>query len=154
MKITQRTATLDDAALLLTWRNDPSARDFSQHSQLISSDEHARWFSARLERVQFEPFLFFMANLEVVGMSRLDLISEFDDKYVISILVDPSRYGRGIGKAILDMTCDSFFGLHPNKSILAKVHKQNVVSQRLFASCGFKPVTSTDDFINFEKSFK
>ena len=75
MEITQRTATLGDAAVLLTWRNNPSAREFSVHSEPISSDEHLSWLSARLQRVQFEPFFMFASNHKMIGMSRLDVAS-------------------------------------------------------------------------------
>jgi RimJ/RimL family protein N-acetyltransferase len=152
MKITQRTATLKDAPLILTWRNHPSTREFLPHSTLIENNEHSRWFSARLERLQLEPFLLFEVDHEVVGISRLDLVLEFTDKYEISILVDPKQHGNGIGTKILDMTCKDFFRSHPNKSIIARVHSQNIASQRLFVSAGFLLRSSEGAFLNFERS--
>ena len=85
MEITQRPATLGDAAILLTWRNNPSTREFSHHSGLILSDEHLEWLTARLERIQFEPFFLFAADHQAIGMSRLDILSGSVDKYEISI---------------------------------------------------------------------
>ena len=152
MNITQRTATLEDASVLLTWRNDPNAREFSVHFDPIPTDEHIRWYSARLARVRLEPFFMFVVNREAVGMSRLDITAEFTDKYEISILVDPNQQSKGIGTKIIEMTCESFFKLHPDKSIIARVHKQNFTSQRLFIRAGFSPLKSTADFLKFEKS--
>jgi RimJ/RimL family protein N-acetyltransferase len=154
MEIRQRTATLDDADLLLNWRNDQSAREFSLNSNLIQIDEHLQWLSARLKRIELEPFYLFIAEGEVVGMSRLEIVSGLTDVYEISILIDPYKQGRGLGAKILDMTCKSFFRLHPNKSINALVHKNNHVSQRLFLSAGFQLKTPIGDFINYEKAFK
>lgn len=109
MELTQRTATLEDADVLLTWRNNPSAREFSLHSELIPIDEHLKWLSDRLERVQIEPFFLFVADHKMIGMSRLDVVSEPTNKYEISILVDPDQHGKGVGARILNMTCESFF---------------------------------------------
>ena len=152
MEITQRTATLSDAAILLAWRNNPSTREFSHHSELILSDEHLEWLTARLERIQFEPFFLFAADDKPIGMSRLDILSGSVNKYEISILVDPNQHGKGVGARILDMTCGTFFSLYPDKTIVARVHRHNLVSQKLFTSAGFQLVPSVGDFLHFEKS--
>ena len=152
MEITQRTATLGDAAVLLTWRNNPSAREFSLQSELIPTDEHLKWLSGRLERVPLEPFFLFATNHKMIGMSRLDVVSGPTDKYEISILVDPDQHGRGVGTRILNMTCESFFSLHPDITIVAKVHEHNFVSQKLFTSAGFELRAQIGHFLHFEKT--
>ena len=152
MEITQRTAKLEDAALLLAWRNNPSVREFSLHSGVIQNDEHMDWFTARLERVQHEPFFLFVAAYEAIGMSRLDFMFESTDKYEISILVDPNQQGKGFGTKILNMTCGAFFSLNPDKIIIANVHQHNSVSQKLFLKAGFQLINSVGDFFQFEKT--
>lgn len=154
MKITKRTATLGDAAVLLTWRNNPNAREFSLHSELIPFDEHLKWLSHRLERVELEPFFLFTTNNKMIGMSRLDIVSGSTDEYEISILVESDQRGKGVGTRILNMTCESFFSLHPDKTIVAKVHEHNLVSQKLFANADFELRTPESDFLHFEKTFK
>ena len=154
MEITQRTATLGDAALLLTWRNNPSAREFSLHSEQIPLDEHLKWLSDRLERVQLEPFFIVAVDHKMIGMSRLDIASGPADKYEISILVDPDQHGKGVGTRILNMTCESLFSLHPDKTIVAKVHEHNFISQKLFANAGLELRTPEGSFLHFEKTFK
>ena len=151
MKITQRTATLGDAAMLLTWRNNPSARKFSINSEHIPDDQHLEWFRARLERTQIEPFFLYEAESKVIGMSRFDIASGTANKSEISILVEPSEYGKGVGKKILNMACVTFFDLHLNHAIVANVHKQNFVSQKLFVGAGFELLPSVGDFLHFEK---
>ena len=152
MEITQRTATLSDAAILLAWRNNPSTREFSHHSELILSDEHLEWLTARLERIQFEPFFLFAADDKPIGMSRLDILSGSVNKYEISILVDPNQHSKGIGTRILHMTCEAFFSLHHNYSIVASVHQNNFVSQKLFTGASFELLPSVGDFLHFEKN--
>jgi RimJ/RimL family protein N-acetyltransferase len=154
MEITQRNATLADADVLLNWRNNASAREFSLQSELIAMDEHLKWLSGRLERVQFEPFFLFAEDQKVIGMSRLDVVSGQTNKYEISILVDPDQHKKGIGTRILNMTCESFFSLHPNKTIVARVRLNNFVSQKLFTRAGFELQNPVGDFLHFEKSFK
>ena len=152
MEITQRTATLGDAAVLLAWRNNPSAREFSLHSEVILGDEHLEWFTARLERVQFEPFFLFSVDSKAIGMSRLDVLSRSVSKFEISILVDPNQTGNGVGMKILNMTCETFFSLHPDYSIVANVHHYNIVSQKLFSRAGFELLSSEGNFLHFEKN--
>ena len=152
MEITQRTAAFSDALVLLTWRNNPRVREFSVHSELIPTNEHLEWLTARLERVQLEPFFLFESDHKVIGMSRLDVISKSTGKYEISVLVDPNQHGKGVGTRILNMTCESFFSMHPEDTIVATVHQQNFVSQKLFISAGFDLQSSSGDFLHFEKT--
>lgn len=151
MIITQRTATLCDAALILTWRNNPNTRKFSKNSEQIPDDQHLEWFRARLERIQFEPFFLYEAEFKAIGMSRFDIASGFANKFEISILVDPNEHGKGVGRKILDMACATLFGLNSDYTIVAGVHQQNFISQRLFAGAGFELRPSISDFLNFEK---
>ena len=152
MEITQQTATLRDAAILLTWRNNPSTREVSLNSEIILDKEHMGWLTARLARIPFEPFFLFTAANKAIGMSRLDAVSGSVNKFEISILVDPDQHGKGIGTRILNMTCDHFFSLHPDYSIVATVHRHNYVSQKLFTRAGFELMSSMGDFLNFEKN--
>lgn len=154
MEITQRPATFEDAGVLLTWRNNPSVRKFSLHSGLIPMDEHLEWIAGRLERVDLEPFFLFAADLKMIGMSRLDAASGSTDKFEISIVVEPNQHGKGLGTRILSMTCKSFFDLYPEKTIVAKIHVHNLVSQKLFARADFVLQTKLGDFLHFEKNFK
>ena len=152
MKITQRTATLEDGNILLTWRNHPSARKFSGQPKQILSEEHFEWLTARLERVQIEPFFLFVEDFQAIGMSRLDIISGTIDKYEISILVDPNQHGKGVGTKILNITCEIFFGLNPDYTIVARIHQDNLVSQKLFMGAGFELFSSLGNFLHLEKN--
>ena len=151
MEIRQRTATLDDASLLLKWRNNAAVREFSRNSNQIENKEHYEWLKARLERVQFEPFLLFETDFKAIGMSRLDIATEGTNKFEISILVDPKYQGNGIGSKILKMTCMTHFGSSPNSTIISIIHNHNFASQKLFLNAGFEFVTAFGKFLHFEK---
>jgi RimJ/RimL family protein N-acetyltransferase len=152
MGITKRNARLSDAALLLEWRNSPSAREYSQISEPIRFEEHLVWLSERLARIRVEPFYLFELGHKSVGMSRLDFEIEAANKFVISILVDPEQHGKGIGTTILNLTCQNFFKLHPNSTIIAKVHRDNSVSKKLFANASFELKDSEGNFLLLEKT--
>jgi spore coat polysaccharide biosynthesis protein SpsF len=152
MKINKRNATLGDAAQLLEWRNNPSVREFSLNSELILIEEHMSWLSNRLERIVFEPFLIFQLDNELIGMSRLEIVLGTLDEFEISILVDQNQQNKGIGTRILQMTCERFFSLHPDKTIVAKVHHNNLVSQKLFQNAGFRLQSSKQNFLYYKKS--
>ena len=152
MDITKRNASLSDATALLEWRNSPSARKFSQNSELIQIEDHLVWLSERLERITFEPFYIFELGHQLVGMSRLDFEFQSSNQFLISILVDPIQHGKGIGTRILSMTCANIFDLYPNSTIIAKVHQNNSVSQKLFVNCGFELQRLVGDFLRFERT--
>jgi UDP-2,4-diacetamido-2,4,6-trideoxy-beta-L-altropyranose hydrolase len=152
MYITKRNANLSDAAVLLKWRNSPSARKFSQNSELIQIEDHLVWLSERLERITFEPFYMFELGDQLVGMSRLDFESQSTNEFVISILVDPVQHGKGFGKKILNMTCANIFDSYPSSTIVAKVHQDNSISQKLFVNCGFKLQIRIGEFLRFERT--
>lgn len=152
MKITKRTATLDDAATLLAWRNHPSTRKISRQPEQIHIDEHMEWLTARLNKSELEPFYLFFEDFQPVGMSRLDAMSGLIQKYEISILVDPNKQGKGIGTKILSLTCESFLDLHPDHTIVAYINRSNYISQKLFVNAGFQLLPPFGDLLHFEKS--
>ena len=154
MGIAKRNASLGDAAVLLEWRNSPSARKFSQNSELIKIEDHLEWFMERLERTRVEPFFMFELNHKLVGMSRLDFEFQSEDEFVISILVNPEQHSKGIGTKILNITCETVFNLYPNHAISAIIHQSNLISQKLFVNAGFELQNPVGDFLKFKKQFK
>jgi RimJ/RimL family protein N-acetyltransferase len=133
----------------LEWRNNPSAREFSRNLELIRTEEHLTWLSERLGEIRFQPFYIFELGHKPVGMSRLDF--ESDNKFAISILVDPEHHGKGIGTIILNMTCEIFFDLYPSCAIVATVHQSNFISQKLFVKADFELRYLEGEFLHFEK---
>ena len=152
MGISKRNARSSVAALLLKWRNSPSVREFSQNSEAIGIEDHLAWLLERLAKIRFEPFFIFELGHESVGMSRLDFEVESADKFAISILVDPEQRSKGTGTAILNMTCEIFFNLHPSYTLVATVHTSNHISQKLFLRAGFQLQNTLGEFLYFEKT--
>lgn len=152
MKIVQRAASLADASILLKWRNDSIVREFSLNSHVITSSEHAAWFSSRLERQESEPFSFFDVADKTVGMTRLDIFPELDKTFALSILVDPILQGQGIGGRILVLTCENFFERFPHNKIVAIVKEENQISHKLFQNANFTHLNRIDGSIRYIKT--
>jgi RimJ/RimL family protein N-acetyltransferase len=151
MSFTPRTAKLIDANILLDWRNNSTVREYSTNPQIISYEKHLVWLADRLQRVGMEPFFVFENNGEMVGTSRLDLVSQPARKYEISLLVDPLKHSQGFGTRILKLTCDAFFDLKLGEVLQARIHPENFISIKLFKASGFEKLKAKSDFLYFEK---
>jgi RimJ/RimL family protein N-acetyltransferase len=152
MEITQRNARLTDAQIILDWRNSAEARAFSVNPEILSLDEHTSWMVNRLEKIETDPFLLFFENDIAVGFTRFDFIIDTFNRFEISILIDSKLQGTGLGTRILQDSCKFFFSLHPKGTIVARVHKFNFASQRVFAKNKFEKVSQISDFHLYELS--
>lgn len=153
MKLIHRTAQQEDEALLLSWRNSSSVREFSLNPGEISISQHAMWFANRLQRSNVEPFIFFILGNKTIGTSRLDLVPGSSNEYEISILIDSEFQGKRLGTKILQITLDEFFNRFPEKKITARIHKKNVISLRLFQQAGFEYISEENNFLKYQKKF-
>jgi RimJ/RimL family protein N-acetyltransferase len=117
-----RPATLDDASLLLEWRNDPLTRRMSINGDLVDRETHIAWLTRRLG--QAEPHLY-IAELhgEPFGTFRID-----GDE--ISYTIAPGFRGRGLATRMLAMALESF---GPKR---ARVRADNAASARAAREAG------------------
>jgi len=122
---------------VLNWRNDPLVYIWNRTDRPITPSEHFAWFNFRQSAFDSEPVFSYRLRKTIVGMSRLDFLSH--ETYEVSIIVNPKFRGKGYGKFILADTCAYFLSNKPLKSkLIATIHSQNAISQRLFQSLGFK----------------
>lgn len=117
-----RPATLDDAHLLLDWRNDPLTREMSINSDPISWETHIAWLSRRLGSA--DPHLY-VAEIDgrPVGTFRIDA----DE---ISYTIAPEFRGRGLASKMLVMARESFGQKR------ARIRKDNPASARVAHNAG------------------
>lgn len=117
-----RQATLDDAPLLLEWRNDPLTREMSKDREPVEWDRHIAWLSARLAREN--PNLFIAeSNGNPVGTFRVD-----GDE--ISYTIAPTLRGNGVGLKMLTAAKEMFGPLR------AEIFSRNVASIKLATRAG------------------
>lgn len=95
-----RAATMDDALVLLAWRNDPLTRSMSKNSDSVGLCDHIAWLEKRLSRS--EPNLYVAERDGVaVGTIRID-----GDQ--VSYTTAPEARGRGVATAMLEWAFETF----------------------------------------------
>lgn len=118
--------TMDDADIMLEWKNYPETRKFAIKShEPIEKEAHYDWLSKNLIW-----FRIIENQNEPIGAIRI-----FGSE--ISIWIDRRYWGFGIAtKAIQAIATDGMY---------AKIVNGNVASFRAFIKAGFVPVNYSDD---------
>jgi RimJ/RimL family protein N-acetyltransferase len=145
MNIELRFPRLTDAALLLSWRNEPLVRKHSRDQTIIAEDVHSKWLENRISSLHLAPFYIVHLGTLPLGYVRFDPVTE--NEYDISYLVDPTFRGKGFGSKILLEGIKEFRLTFPNSILNAWVSNVNLASQKAFESLGF-------DLVEFEAIFR
>jgi RimJ/RimL family protein N-acetyltransferase len=122
-----RPASLDDAELLLEWRNDLSTREASHNTAPICIDEHIEWLKRILAN---ENRHLYVAEIDgaPVGTVRADYENP---GYELSWTVSPSMRGHGVGKDMVRLLAKTI-----SDSIRAEVKAGNIASIRIAEAAG------------------
>lgn len=135
----------EDSNFLLEWRNALDVRVNAVNQSRISVKEHGEWLNSRLLQLRSEPFWVFENEIEKIGIVRFDKAISLN-KYEVSILINPSLRGQGLGQTILKEALTKFYSEFQIARVTARVHKQNIASMRLFLGSGFIPFEDQGDF--------
>lgn len=130
-EVSLQPAEWQDRDLMLEWQSTPGVRSFARNPAVPSRQEHETWLKQKLD----DPGCLFSVILhggEPAGILRFDRRGGAD-VYEISILVAPQKQRCGIGLAALRLGRR----LLPQAEIVACVHRDNVVSKRMFEAAGF-----------------
>lgn len=144
-----RRARAADSQRIWEIRNHPSVRADSDLQAEIPLANHIDWF----ERKYFgndDNYCFVLETPDaVVGYCRFDL--QADGNYLSSIAIDPAFWGKGLANKLLGESLRQIN--QPSRLILAKIHKANIVSIKLFSRNGFKQISEDEGNLYFAKSF-
>jgi spore coat polysaccharide biosynthesis predicted glycosyltransferase SpsG/RimJ/RimL family protein N-acetyltransferase len=128
--ITVRRATAADSDLLLAWRNDPLTRRWSVTTDPVPVDDHRRWLAKALtDRV----LLVAEEHGTPIGTVRFDPRGPGEAE--VSITLAPAARGRALAGPVLGAAHDEL----PGVRVVARVHRDNHASRRLFAAAGYRP---------------
>lgn len=134
--LTLRTATLDDAALMLEWRNHPATRGVSHGDHEIAREDHLEWLRRTLADPRHVLLMAYVGNIPV-GVIRFD--RDVAERARVSLYLDPSMHGLGLGRAMLDggerLASERFA---PLSRFDATVLAANASSQRMFGAAGYQ----------------
>jgi len=140
-RIRLRSANAQDARQIFDWANDPVVREVSFSSKPIVWDEHVAWFNKRL----LDPdCVYFIALNEMdrpAGQLRFDVRGR---EAVVSVSVDASSRGRGLGTQIIQQGSARLFCTRPAvKLIRAYIKPGNTGSTASFRKAGYADSENT-----------
>ena len=132
MKLTLKSAKMEDAETLFAWQSHKSTRRYFKQKAIPTLNEHLRWFKETLENEDIE-FLVGEVEGELVGSLRLDQFGCGKTEHMISIVVAPEFRGTGIGSLMIREAQLTYQG----ESLCAEVNSQNIPSVKMFEKCAF-----------------
>jgi RimJ/RimL family protein N-acetyltransferase len=139
-----RRARAEDADKVFAWRNAAETRRYSHDPRPLSLEQHLEWFRNTLadrKRV----LLVGEGENGPVGVLRYDLEPA---TATVSVYLNPSYHGRGLGRTLLLDGERWIRRWHPEiMRLRAHVLVENLASRRAFAKAGF-----VERSLQFEKS--
>ena len=124
-----RPASLEDAQMLLKWRNDKVTRMASHTTEEIKLEKHIEWLRAVLKNKNRYLYI-----AEENGISVGTVRADYDnDTYELSWTVSPHARGKGVGKRMVSLLVNRI-----KKPIRAEVKKGNEASSKIAEFSGMK----------------
>jgi methionyl-tRNA formyltransferase len=130
-----RRVTQHDKSDILQWRNHPVVRDVSFNIQIISENEHDRWFEQKLKSTDVTMYLAYLNN-DKAGIIRFDRAT---NRILVSVMLNPVYIGKGLGACLIKKGTDAFLQERPATSpIVAEIKWENTASIKAFMKAGYK----------------
>jgi RimJ/RimL family protein N-acetyltransferase len=134
-----RPTTMNDARILLEWRNDPETRAQSHQIAEVSLQEHLGWLNKILDDPHRK-----LCIATLFGMSVGTVRADLADVTRLSWTVAPSHRGKGLGKEmVLAMVRDV------GGPVRAEVKRGNIPSIRICEFLGMRLVRHDGDILHF-----
>ena len=130
---------------IFEWRNHPDIRKNSFNQELLSWEEHEKWFMAKLKNPDTTAYMAYYGEKKV-GTIR------FESKESViktSVMLNPDFLSKGFGSKVIKLGVEKFIReKRPSKSLIAEIKKDNVASAKAFKKAGYKEshVTYSYDF--------
>lgn len=135
-QVTLRRAGLADCERVFAYNVAPAARAMSGSPRTFSLAEHERWFAERLADPASRMWIVEDGG-SPVGVVRVDA----GNPPRISIALDPSAQGRGIGRRAVALACARWAA-----PVRAEIHETNTASHACFVAAGFVRIGKRDVF--------
>lgn len=131
-----------DSNQLLVWTNDPTARQQSFDTALVSLPHHEAWLTKQL--MQPERYLLLLAEETATGQQAGLIRFEFssDKQHItLSYSLDPAFRGRGWAAGLLLVGTRAALAYWPAATrVVAEVKTNNVASVRALQRAGYREV--------------
>ena len=136
-----REATEQDAALLLSWRNDPLTRQASFSSEPITRADHLAWLRRAIAS-QIRSLLIAELDHQPIGSVRLDQLP--NGRVELSWTVAPEHRRRGLGAALVRQAVEITEG-----NVVARIKADNVASRKIAERAGLVLQAAEEDHLLF-----
>ena len=142
-----RPARMTDAGILFEWRNDPSVRAASFHTEELVYEEHVKWLENTLTRPDVS--LFIMACVidgteYRIGQLRLNYEGP---AAVVSYTIAPEFRGRGLGRELIRLGEQAAFTRNGIRVMIGEVKKDNIPSRKCFQSLGYYEELREEEYV-------
>lgn len=147
--ITVRPVSLDDADVLLDWRNDPATRAASLSTESVARPAHIAWLTSVIDDPRR---VLYIGELDgaAIGTVRFDIESEAGAE--VSLTVAPCHRGKRLAGPLLDAGLSRFGTATPqDHHIIARVRVENAASRALFTSAGFAEIDHADGVLTYKR---
>ncbi len=134
-------ACIDDAALLLTWRNDPTTRSMSLAVEEIDWETHIDWLDGKINSDKSKIYIAHH-NHAPIGNIRCE---QREGHSELSWIIAPEHRGSGLGKRMLR----EFVEQYENR-YTAIIRTENVASQKICAFAHFSEITKRGGLIFYK----
>jgi len=141
--VSLRPATIQDADLLLEWRNDPATRKASHNTAEVQRDEHISWLSRTVGNSNRRLYVAEEKGVSV-GTVRADLS---EGVWELSWTVAPGARGRGIAKRMVAVLAHQI-----SEGIRAEVKAGNIASARIAEHAGMEFERETDGILHYKRA--
>ncbi|MCI8308228.1 MAG: GNAT family N-acetyltransferase [Lachnospiraceae bacterium] len=133
-----RGADINDAEIILEWRNDSVTREHSFSKECIDYETHMKWYKSKLSDKDCYLFIL-MDNTEKIGHLRIDRVNDVGR---ISYTIAPGKRNRGYGKKIIELSERVVTdGIH---ALVGMVELSNEPSRKCFRHNNYAEFASGD----------
>lgn len=140
-----RNVNINDAEILLLWRNDPETRSASYTGHEIQKKEHLLWLERTINNPNIRLFIAEENNVPV-GVIRSDCdLSTGSEK--LSWTVAPDARMKGIGKQMVVR-----FASQIKNPIVAEIKAGNIASIKIAEYAGMKLCRTLNNIFYYERS--
>ena len=120
---------------IFEWRNHPDIRKNFFNQELLSWEEHEKWFMAKLKDPDTTIYMAHYRN-EKVGAIRFEVN---DSVIKTSLMLNPLFLGKGLGPRVIKLGVEEYIKeKKPDMQIIAEIKKDNLASINAFKKAGFK----------------
>jgi ribosomal protein S18 acetylase RimI-like enzyme len=144
--VTIRPVSREDSRRVWEIRNDPRSRPYFNTTEEIPFPSHNTWFEKQYFENTINKCMVLILEGAVCGYCRFDKDEE-REVYVVSIAIDPSFQGKGLGNILLRTSLQS---LPSGSYAFAEVKKDNLPSRKIFEKAGFTVSSEDAEKIYFD----